>query len=157
MSNSIEKQIDLKAPVSLVWQALTDYRQFGQWFRVDLEGPFIAGQPTGGHITWPGYEHLRMEVAVVAIEPETRFSFHWHPYAIDPSKDYSQETPTLVEFKLVPTATGTSLTITESGFENLPSERIAEAFRMNDQGWAQQLSNIETYVNQTPISRELMN
>ena len=87
MSNSIEKQIDLKAPVSRVWQALTDYRQFGQWFRVHLEGPFIPGQSTGGNITWPGYEHLRMEVAVVAVEPETYFSFHWHPYAIDPSKD----------------------------------------------------------------------
>ena len=157
MSNSIEKQIDLKAPVSRVWQALTDYRQFGQWFRVHLEGPFIPGQSTGGNITWPGYEHLRMEVAVVAVEPETYFSFHWHPYAIDPSKDYSQETPTLVEFKLSPTATGTSLTIIETGFENLPTERIADAFRMNDQGWAQQLLNIETYVNQPPIREQLMN
>ena len=92
-----------------------------------------------------------MEVAVVAVEPETCFSFHWHPYAIDPSKDYSQETPTLVEFKLSPTATGTSLTIIESGFEHLPSQRIAEAFRMNDQGWSQQLDNIEIYVNQSPV------
>jgi len=153
MSNTLEKHIDLKAPVPLVWQALTDYRKFGQWFRVHLEGPFIPGQTTGGHITWPGYEHLRMEVIVAAIEPERHFSFHWHPYAIDPSKDYSQETPTLVEFKLAPIATGTSLTITESGFENLPSERFADAFRMNDQGWAQQLVNIETYVNQSPSGR----
>lgn len=150
MQNAIEKQIEIKAPVSRVWRAITDYRQFGQWFRVHLEGPFVAGQSTGGYITWPGYEHLRMDVAVQKIEPETHFSYTWHPYAIDPSKDYSQETPTLVTFTLMPTATGTLLKIVESGFENIPAERYADAFRMNDKGWTQQLSNIETYVAQTP-------
>jgi uncharacterized protein YndB with AHSA1/START domain len=39
MSNSIEKQIELKAPLSRVWRALTDYREFGEWFRVKLDGP----------------------------------------------------------------------------------------------------------------------
>lgn len=150
MRNVIEKQIEIKAPVSRVWRAITDYRQFGQWFRVHLEGPFVVGQSTGGTITWPGYEHLRMDVVVQKIEPETHFSYTWHPYAIDPSMDYSQETPTLVTFTLMPTATGTLLKIVESGFENIPAERYADAFRMNDKGWAQQLRNIETYVAQTP-------
>ncbi len=150
MQTTIEKHIELKAPVSCVWRALTDYRQFGQWFRVHLEGPFLAGKSTGGFITWPGYEHLRMDVVVQKIEPETHFSFTWHPYGIDPKVDYSQETPTLVVFTLAPTPTGTSLTIVESGFENLPPARLADAFRMNDQGWSQQLSNIEIYVAQTP-------
>ena len=148
MDNRIEKHIELKAPLSRVWQALTDYRQFGEWFRVNLEGPFVPGETARGYITWPGYEHLLMEVVVQKIEPEHLFSFTWHPYAIDPNVDYSKETPTLVEFKLAKTLTGTALTVTESGFEHIPRERFADAFRMNDSGWTQQLKNIETYVAQ---------
>lgn len=83
--NRIEKQIDLKATVSRVWQALTDHNQFGEWFRVKLNGPFKVGEVSTGHITWPGYEHIKWEVVVQDIEPETYFAFTWHPYAIDPA------------------------------------------------------------------------
>ena len=150
MENKIEKQIELNAPVSRVWRALTDYREFGEWFRVALEGPFVVGQPARGHITWPGYEHLVWEAVVQKMEPERLFSFTWHPYAVDPKVDYSTEPPTLVGFRLEPTATGTRLTLTESGFENVPAHRRAEAFRMNEGGWAQQMKNIETHVAQKP-------
>src|SRR5688500_18790237 len=100
MNDHIEKTIDLKAPVSRVWKALTDYREFGAWFRVKLEGPFVPGKASGGQITYPGYEHVRMQVIVQKIEPERLFSFTWHPYAVEPGIDYSKETPTLVEFTL---------------------------------------------------------
>jgi hypothetical protein len=80
------------------------------------------------------------------MEPERLFSFTWHPYAVDPNKDYSQEPPTLVEFRLEKTATGTRLTVTESGFDKLPADRIADALRMNDSGWSEQLKNIERHV-----------
>ncbi len=142
----LRSRLNLKAPVSRVWRALTDYREFGEWFRVKLEGPFEVGKIAGGFITWPGYEHLRMEVVVQKIEPERFFSYAWHPYAIDPKVDYSEEAPTLVEFRLEKSAKGTLLTVTESGFDKIPSERRAEAFRMNDNGWSQQVKNIETYV-----------
>jgi len=149
-NDRIERQIELKAPVSRVWRALTDYREFGEWFRVKFEGPFVAGQVSRGQITHPGYEHLRMEVVVQKIEPERYFSYTWHPYAIDAKVDYSKETPTLVEFRLEKNATGTLLKVTESGFDQIPSGRRAEAFRMNDNGWAQQLKNIESHVAQRP-------
>jgi len=145
-NDRIERQIELKAPVSRVWRALTDYREFGEWFRVKFEGPFVAGQVSRGQITHPGYEHLRMEVVVQKIEPERYFSYTWHPYAIDAKVDYSKETPTLVEFRLEKNATGTLLKVTESGFDQIPSGRRAEAFRMDDNGWAQQLKNIESHV-----------
>ncbi len=150
MQNKIEKQIDLNAPVARVWRALTDYREFGEWFRVALDGPFVVGQSARGHITWPGYEHLVWEAVVQKMEPERLFSFSWHPYAADPAVDYSEEPPTLVEFRLEPTVNGTRLTLTESGFENVPAHRRAEAFRMNEGGWAQQMTNIETHVAQKP-------
>ena len=148
MTDRIEKRIELKAPVSRVWRALTDYREFGEWFKVKLDGPFVAGEISRGNITHPGYEHLQWEVVVRSIEPERLFSFTWHPYALDPKVDYSKETPTLVEFLLEPTEKGTLLTVKESGFDKVPSLRRAEAFRMNDGGWAQQMKNIESHVAQ---------
>ena len=148
MTNSIEKQIELKAPVSRVWRALTDYQQFGEWFRVKIESPFIPGQTARGQILHPGYEHLTWEAVIQNIEPERLFSFSWHPYAVDPAIDYSSETPTLVEFRLEPTGDGTLLTVTESGFDKIPAHRRADAFSKNDNGWAQQMKNIESYVTQ---------
>ena len=146
MNDCIEKSIELEAPVSRVWRALTDYREFGQWFRVELEGPFVPGQVSRGRITYPGFEHVIMQVTVQKMEHERLFSYTWHPYAIDPKVDYSHELPTLVEFKLEEIPSGTRLTVTESGFDKIPASRRAEAFRKNESGWAAQLQNIERHV-----------
>ena len=146
MTNSIEKRIELSAPVSRVWRALTDHREFGEWFRVKLDGPFAPGQLSRVRITYPGYEHVKWEATVQKLEPERLFSFTWHPYAVDPNIDYSQEPTTLVEFNLEPKAGGTVLSITESGFDAIPKDRRFEAFRMNDEGWAEQITNIERHV-----------
>jgi uncharacterized protein YndB with AHSA1/START domain len=150
MNDRIEKRLELKASVSRVWRALTDYREFGEWFRVKLDGPFVAGQVSTGHITYPGYEHVKWSAVVQMIEPERLFSFTWHPYGIDPKIDYETETPTLVEFRLEKTAVGTLLILTESGFDKVPSYRRDEAFLKNNGGWTQQMKNIENYVAQKP-------
>lgn len=150
MTDRIEKRIELKAPVSRVWRALTDYREFGEWFRVKLDSPFVAGQISRGYITWPGYEHLEWEAVVQSMEPEHLFSFTWHPYAVDPKVDYSKEPSTLVEFRLEKTSDGTLLLLSESGFDALPAERRLDAFQRNDGGWTQQMKNIETYVAERP-------
>ncbi len=149
-TEQIEKRIELKAPVRRVWRALTDYREFGEWFRVKLDGPFMVGQVSSGRILHPGYEHVKWEAVVQKMDPEKYFSFSWHPYAIDPDKDYSKEASTLVEFRLEKTATGTLLVLTESGFDKLPSDRTDEALRKNDGGWTAQMKNIENYVTKNP-------
>jgi uncharacterized protein YndB with AHSA1/START domain len=150
MDNSrIEKRIELKAPVSRVWRAISDYREFGEWFRVKIEAPFVPGQTARGQILHPGYEHLTWQAVIQTMEPETLFSFTWHPYAVDPGFDYSSETPTLVEFRLEAMAKGTLLVVTESGFDKIPANRRGEAFMRNDGGWTQQMKNIEAYVAKT--------
>jgi uncharacterized protein YndB with AHSA1/START domain len=146
MPDRIEKTIELKAPLSRVWRALTNHMEFGTWFRCELENPFVPGQTTRGRITYPGYEHLKWEVVVQKMEPERLFSFTWHPYAIDPEKDYSSEPPTLVEFTLEKSGNGTLLRVVESGFDKIPAGRRAEALRMNDGGWAEQMTNIAEYL-----------
>ena len=147
MTDRIEKTVEINAPIARVWKALTDHREFGTWFRVRLEGPFVPGKPAGGQITYPGYEHVRMEVVVQKMQPERIFSFTWHPNAVD-LVDYSQEPSTLVEFTLEPTANGTLLRVVESGFDKIPANRRDEAFRMNDGGWEEQMRNIASHVRQ---------
>ena len=153
-TDRIEKRIEIKAPVSRVWRALADYREFGEWFRVKLDGPFVPGQVSRGHITYPGYEHVKWEAVVQKMEPERLFSFTWpHPKSLEKADlppDYSKEPATLVEFKLEESAGGTLLTITESGFDKLPDDRRMEVFRRNEGGWTEQIKNVSNYVAQKP-------
>lgn len=146
-TDRIEKQIELKATASRVWQALTDYKEFGQWFKVNLESPFVIGETTRGPITHPGCEHMVMDVVVKQMEPERLFSYEWKPGVVDPNADNSNEPATLVEFKLEPTKSGTMLYLTESGFDAIPAERREELFRRNEGGWSGQMKNIESYVD----------
>jgi uncharacterized protein YndB with AHSA1/START domain len=145
-TDRIEKQVVLRAPRAVVWRAIADAKEFGAWFGVKIDGAFKAGARVKGKITTPGYEHLTMELAIERVEPPALFSWRWHPYAIDPKVDYSKEAATLVEFRLEEVKEGTRLTIVESGFDQLPAARRAEAFRMNDGGWAAQVKNIERHV-----------
>jgi uncharacterized protein YndB with AHSA1/START domain len=146
-TDRIEKKILLRAPQSRVWRAIANAREFGEWFRVKFHGEFAEGSAIEGHITYPGYEHVKMEILIERITPETYFSYRWHPYAIDPNVDYSTEPTTLVEFRLAESEGGVLLTITESGFDQIPIERRAEALRMNEGGWAEQTRNIERHVS----------
>ena len=145
-TDRIEKTIVLRAPRSRVWRALTNSQEFGAWFGAKFDGPFKPGQRIEGRITSPGYEHLAMVFAIERMDPQTLMSYRWHPGAVDPAVDYSSEPTTLVEFHLEDVAGGTELRIVESGFDRIPPARRAEAFRMNDDGWAAQLENIERHV-----------
>lgn len=146
-TDRIERSVLINAAPSRVWKALTNAEEFGGWFGVALKGKsFTAGQQVQGHITIAGYEHVLFDVLIERVEPETLFSYRWHPYAVDPAADYSKEPTTLVEFTLKPSGSGTLLTVVESGFDKIPVARRAEAFRMNDGGWQGQMANIEKYV-----------
>ena len=146
MEDRIEKIVDLAAPVSRVWRAVTDHEEFGQWFRVALDGPFEEGGISRGKITYPGYEGLKWEVLVHRMDHERLFSFSWVPGADDRDADFSSEPKVLVEFRLEPTSTGTRLTITESGFRAIPDPRRIDVMRENTEGWNLQARNIAAHV-----------
>ncbi|UZE22140.1 SRPBCC family protein [Pseudomonas sp. B21-056] len=150
LSDRIERKILLKAPRSQVWRALANAEAFGRWFGVALEGKrFVAGERTQGQITYPGYEHLTWDVAVERVEPERVFSFRWHPYAIEPQVDYSQEPETRVQFELEDIDGGTLLKVVESGFDGIPEARRLKAFRMDSRGWDEQMANIEEFLTRS--------
>ena len=146
-TDRIEKRFEVSAKRSRVWRAISDAGEFGAWFGMKLDRPLTAGATVHGQLTIKGYEHVSLEIQVQRVEPEGYLSYRWHPGAIDPKIDYSKEPTTLVEFRLEETASGTVVTITESGFDKLPSSRRAEAFRMNEAGWVGQAKKLATYVS----------
>jgi uncharacterized protein YndB with AHSA1/START domain len=146
-TDRIERRILLKAPRARVWRALANAEEFGRWFGVRLEGQtFAPGQRARGQSTYPGYEHIVVEVWIERVEPEKLLSWRWHPAAIEPDVDYSAEPTTLVVFELEDAEGGTLLSVVESGFDNIPPHRRANAFRMNSGGWEEQMKNIEKHV-----------
>ena len=160
-TDRLERHVTLRAPIERVWRAISDAREFGSWFGVAFDGPFAPGARLTGRIvpttvdaevaaSQKPYEGATFEIWVERVEPPRRFSFRWHPYAVDPGTDYSKEPTTLVVFELEEVPGGTGLTITESGFDQIPLERRAKAFEMNAQGWAAQAKLIGKYLAPAP-------
>lgn len=146
--NSIERQIEINAPVAKVWNALTNSKVFGQWFGAELHSDFVAGKTTRARNTSKGFE-MDMAFYVKEVKPQTYFSYAWHPYPIDPKFDYEKEEPTLVEFFLEKSPNGTVLKVKESGFNKITASRRAEALEMHSGGWEAQLDNIKEFLVET--------
>ena len=160
-TDRIEKKIFLRATRERVWRAISDSKEFGEWFGIQAEGPFkagatmraaIVGTKVNDEVAAAQKKHsgIPFELVIDKIEPQRLFSFRWHPHAIDPKKDYSHEPTTLVVFELSEAPGGTLLKVTESGFDGVPIERRQTAYRGNSEGWAIQVGNFERYVVQHP-------
>lgn len=159
MSDRIQKIAVLAAPRERVWKAISEAKSFGAWFGVDFEGEFKPGAHMTGKMrpttvdaavakTQEPYAGMKFEFWVDEIEPPSRIMFRWHPFAIDPKVDYSSEPKTLIVFQLEDVEGGTKLTITESGFDQIPLHRRAEAFKMNEGGWQAQARLLEKFLTQ---------
>lgn len=157
-TDRIVKEVFLRSPRERVWQAIADSAQFGRWFGVRFDAPFTPGAHISGVIkpttvdaevaaAQAPYEGKAFDITVERIEPQSLFSFRWHPYAVDPAIDYSAEPTTLIEFVLADAEGGTRLTITESGFDRIPLHRRAKAFEMNSHGWEAQATLIDKYLH----------
>jgi uncharacterized protein YndB with AHSA1/START domain len=142
----IEKVVELDASVPRVWRALTDFEEFGQWFKVKLDGPFRPGAVSTGKMTYPGFEGWPWLATVERMEPERLFSFRWHDYDEKSGQPIAEQPTTLVEFRLQAIPRGTRLTITESGIAALPEPRRIEVLRNNTEGWHIQARNIAAHV-----------
>jgi len=156
-TDQIQKSIILKASRARAWRAISDAAEFGLWFGVSFDGPFVPGSRITGRIvpTRVDPEVARLqephagkpfEFTVESIEPGERIVFRWHPFAIDPAVDYSGEPATRIVFELRDEPGGVRLTITESGFDQIPLARRADAFRANDGGWAHQVQLLARYL-----------
>ena len=158
-TDRIEKKILLRGPLKRVWQALSDSNEFGRWFGVQFEGPFTPGAHVRGRIIGTAvdadvakaqkqYAHVPFEITIERIDPERLLSFRWHPHAVEPGIDYSQEPTTLIVFTLEPRKDGVLLTVTESGFDQIPLARRAKAFEANEQGWGVVVKLLEKHLGE---------
>jgi uncharacterized protein YndB with AHSA1/START domain len=156
-SDRIEKRVLLRAPQERVWRAISDAKEFGSWFGIELDGGFAPGAELSGRITptkadpevakiQEKYTGTPLAFFVESIEPMRLLSFRWHPFAVDGTIDYSSEPMTLVTFTLEPAEGGTLLTVVESGFDGIPIARRADAFEANDGGWDLMLRVVEKYL-----------
>ena len=159
VTDRIEKRVLLEAPRARVWKALTDAKEFGEWFGVKFDGPFKLGAVAKGVLVGTTVDEevgkaqqqhkgLPFDITIDRIEPERVFAFRWHPFAIEKDVDYSKEPTTLVMFELDDAADGVMLTVSESGFDRIPLERRAKAFAANEGGWTMMVRVIEKYVTQ---------
>ncbi|MDT5263670.1 MAG: hypothetical protein QOI90_296 [Mycobacterium sp.] len=156
-TDRIEKEVLLRAPLERVWRAISDSSEFGRWFGVRFDGPFVEGASVTGVITpttvdddvarqQKPYAGQSDTWQIVSVDPQRRLAFRWHPYAVEPDADYSQEPTTLVEFTVTETPDGVLLKIVESGFDAIPEERRAAAFEANSGGWAAQTQLVQKYL-----------
>ena len=155
-TDRIQKQTLLRAPLDRVWRAITDAEEFGRWFGVRFDGPFVEGKPVSATITPTTVDEevakrqqphagTRSTWQIVAIEPQRRFAYRWHPFAVEANVDYDREPTTLVEFALSETPDGVLLTITESGFDAIPEARRFASYDANSEGWAIQADLVRRY------------
>jgi uncharacterized protein YndB with AHSA1/START domain len=156
-TDRIQKSILLHATLARVWRAISDSAEFGSWFGMRLDGPFVPGKMLRAAIAattvddevaklQKPHEGMTFEIRVETVEPERLLSFRWHPFATDRSRDYTTEPTTLVSFELKEEPGGVLVTITESGFDRLSPERRASAFAANDGGWSMQTQLLQKYV-----------
>ncbi len=161
-ANQIEKRVVLHVPLHRVWRAISDAEEFGRWFGVRFDGPFVEGASVTAAIAPTTVDDevakrqepcagVKSTWQIVAIEPQRRFAYRWHPFAVDPDVDYDREPTTLVEFTLSETPDGVLLTITESGFEAIPEVRRCASFEANAEGWAIQTDLVRRYLEETRV------
>jgi uncharacterized protein YndB with AHSA1/START domain len=160
-TDRIEKTILLRAPLKRVWRALSDSTEFGNWFGMRFNAPFAPGATMTAVIVpttvnqevaemQKPYEGISFEIKIEQMQPERLFSFRWHPGAVEPGIDYASEPTTLVVFTLEKAPDGVQLTVTESGFDQIPLARRAKAFSANEGGWTLVIKLIEEYLAKNP-------
>jgi uncharacterized protein YndB with AHSA1/START domain len=161
-TDRIEKRVELRASLDRVWRAISDAEEFGRWFGVRFDGPFVAGSCVTAAITptivdddvakrQEPHAGVKSTWQIVALEPKRRFAYRWHPFAIDPDADYDREPTTLVEFTLSEIPDGVLLTIVESGFDAIPEARRSASFEANAEGWAIQADLVRRYLEESRV------
>ncbi|GIF46781.1 uncharacterized protein YndB with AHSA1/START domain [Asanoa ferruginea] len=136
----IERTLQLAHPPERVWAALTTAEGLGTWFghraEVDLR---VGGQ---ARLEWDSGDVKVLTIE--RLEPPRVFAYTWSIYGLpddDPRRTY-------VEFTLDATDGGTTLTVVETGFGQLPDEQQHDvAYTGNTRGWANELGELVEYLD----------
>lgn len=137
----IEREILIDAPVEVVWAVVTEAEHIGGWFSDSIE---LDLRP-GGEMVLRWNEHIAVHGRVERVEPPHFFSFRW---VVQPSPDFDEDNPTLVEFSLRAESDSTRLTVIESGFRDLagPDDEKQRHFDSHRRGWELELGKLDDYL-----------
>jgi uncharacterized protein YndB with AHSA1/START domain len=144
----IDRTIEINAPRERVWRALTNAEELAAWFQVKIEGPIAPDTEVWMTSLHTGYAGQRFRVRFIEMAPPERFVWEWHPGEVDPNVDYSREPRTTVTFTLEPSARGTRLSVSETGFDEISLARRAKVHKDNSQGWPEVLVWLQKYVEE---------
>jgi uncharacterized protein YndB with AHSA1/START domain len=139
--NTITRTLDLAHPQEKVWRALTTIDGLTSWF-----GSHAEGEVTPGHdvrMRWEQYDNGEQTLAIKVVDPMSVFAYCWGISGA-PDGDPRQ---TYVEFALTPTASGTQLTVTETGFAQLPDQWLEPSYEGNVKGWRSELDELAAYLD----------
>jgi uncharacterized protein YndB with AHSA1/START domain len=135
----IERTVELAHPAEKVWAAITTAQGLGTWFG---DAADIDLRP-GGEAPLKGDGGGAATLTVQVVEPPTRFAYTWGIEGL-PDDDPRR---TFVEFRLTPGAAGTTLTVVETGFAQLPPDKHDPAYGGNADGWRRELDELVEYLD----------
>jgi uncharacterized protein YndB with AHSA1/START domain len=139
--NTVTRTVELAHPQDKVWAGLTTLAGLTAWFGSHAEGQIAPGHDV--HVRWEQFDNGTKTLSVKVVEPMSHFAFCWGITGApegDPRRTY-------VEFALEPTGSGTRLTVTESGFAQLPDEWLETSFQGNSEGWRRELAELAAYLD----------
>jgi uncharacterized protein YndB with AHSA1/START domain len=144
-ADRIEREIDIDAPIDVVWTVITEPEHITEWFTDDAE---LDLRPHGeGRFVWNEKATAREHVANVRVErlePPRFFSFRWdYPDGAMPDETNAP----LVEISLEPHGDSTRLRLVESGLEALAlSDEAKDAyFTDHSGGWSHFVERLRDY------------
>jgi uncharacterized protein YndB with AHSA1/START domain len=139
--NTITRTLELAHPQAKVWAALTTLEGLTAWFGTSADGAVAAGQDV--RMRWQEYDDGTKTLSIKVVDPMSAFAFTWGISGA-PEGDPRQ---TYVEFALEPTGSGTRLTVTESGFAQLPDEWLKPSYQGNVEGWRAELDELVAHLD----------
>ena len=144
VQDRIERATVINAPAERVWGLITEAEHLGRWF--GDAGAEIDLRP-GGAIVLRWADSAASRGRVVAVEPRTRFSYRWAPFADPGGEEPVEGNSTLVEFTLEPEGDATRLRVVESGFASLATseEQRAKNVESNTGGWEFETNELREY------------
>lgn len=137
--NQITKQLILCGKPEDVWNsAFGSAEALCSWLPERIEGEFCEN----GRLTLIWGNH-RSDAILCEFNPPNSLAFQWHPGDAYTIEQLPESQLTTVRIELNQHIDDTQITLTETGFENIPEEKRQWAYDQNNSGWDEELEKLK--------------
>ena len=142
MENTITREITIKATKERVYDAVANPEKVVLWFPEKIIGQYKVGEQP----IFSFGEHGKNQIYIVDAKPYEYFAYRWVPGGNNFLGDVLSISTTLVEFRIEEAGSDScKITVTESGFTELPVEIMEQSFNQNSGGWNFMLDRLTCY------------